>query len=403
MGAMLVGVTLLGLMLLLSLVLSGPFSPSSLMSLVWFLELCTQAWFGFYHISVRTQLLLVTFVASFMLGAVLGSSARVKTSQYVWSEGKIMRVIVCLTILLAATAPFLYIDLQTNASSDVTRISQSIRNYYVESLRSGNVPTTIKLIANGSVLLVVLVIAEPLARLGRYKKLALVSFGLIGTAVSFSKGYVILLMAYIISVKMFRSKRPYVIVLVAACTGCVILTASAVIRDNLEIIPYFRTYMMSSVPAFQLIADGEFRFQFPAVFGVLRPVFRFFGVALAPISDSDSWVEVPDHTNVFTAFGPALSDYGIVFTIIYFFVNRLGSGFVFRLARARYPVFVIMYGYVIFAIGASIFSDGFANWSTIVNYSLVFFAINCYARIRRHRSVAQKRSSNRLAERWTLL
>jgi oligosaccharide repeat unit polymerase len=384
MDAMLIGVVFLGFMLLLSLALTGIYSPSSLMLLVWCLEFAVQFWFKFYEIGLGTALLLLLFITCFVLGSFLGSSVRFKKSQYIWSEDRIYRVIICVSLLLGIVAPFLYANLAKNIDDNIPNLAQSVRNFYVESARSGYVPITITLVANFSIVLIVLLVASPITKIKLHMKSFLITYGLIGTAISFSKGYFLLLLAYIMSIQIFRRKRPYIFLLAGLCVTCLILIASAVVRDRLDVMQYLRTYTMSPVAAFQLIVDGKFHFPFPALFGFLKPIFRLFGSTIEPPSADANFVEVPDYTNVFTAFGPALSDYGVLFTALYFVLNGFGSGIVFSLARANYAIFRIMYGYVIFAIGASLFSDGFANWSTILNYSLVFLAINYYARRRSH-------------------
>ena len=167
--------------------------------------------------------------------------------------------------------------------------------------------------------------------------------------------------------------------MVAICSAFVFLTLYNVVRDRIDMDKYFRIYLLSSLPAFQLIVNGDFHFPFPTLFGFMKPVYESMGMNV-DIQIGNNFVEVPDYTNVFTAFGPALSNYGYVFTIFYFMINGFISGIVFNLAKSNYIIFKILYGFILFAIVTSVFSDAFALWNTIFNYLLVFSLINWYAR-----------------------
>jgi len=367
----------LGFMLLLSLRLRGFYSPSSLMLAVWFLEFVAQYYFGFYVIELKTEMLLAIFITSFVIGAFIGSSIKFKKSNYEWSENKIYNAIKLIFMLLVIVAPFLYLDIRNNVGFDVNNIAQSVRRYYVYSFSAGGTPITIKILANFSIILVVLVCI--CSKIKLHKKLIFFMCGLLGVTATFSKGYFLLMLCYILSLKIFQNKRRYLYLMVAICSAFVFLTLYNVVRDRIDMDKYFRIYLLSSLPAFQLIVNGDFHFPFPTLFGFMKPVYESMGMNV-DIQIGNNFVEVPDYTNVFTAFGPALSNYGYVFTIFYFMINGFISGIVFNLAKSNYIIFKILYGFILFAIVTSVFSDAFALWNTIFNYLLVFSLINWYAR-----------------------
>lgn len=377
MDAMLMGAILLVLMLLFSLKLTGFYSPSSLMLGLWFIDFTAQYWFGFYVIELKTVILLVLFITFYVIGAFIGSSIKFKKSNYIWSENKIYNTIKLIFMLLVIVAPFLYLDIRNNVGFDVNNIVQAVRRYYVDSYASGHGPITIKIVANFSIILCVLSCIRSNIKL--FKKIFFFACGILGATISCGKGYLVLMLGYVASLIIFQNKKRKSYLMVIILSAFLILTLSAVVRDNINVTPYFRIYILSSVPAFQMIVNGDFHFPFPTLFGFMKPVYESLGMNI-DIQIGDNFVEVPDHTNVFTAFGPALSNYGIVFTIIYFMVNGFISGIVFNLAKSNYMIFKILYGFIIFAIVTSVFSDAFALWSTIFNYLLVFSIINWYAR-----------------------
>lgn len=374
---LLMGAMLIGVMLLLSLRLTGVYSPSSLMLLVWCIDFIAQYYFGFYVIEFKTVILLVLFITIYAIGAFIGSSKKFKKSNYEWSENKIYNAIKLIFMLLLIIAPFLYLDLRNNVDFNVNNIVQSVRMYYVDSYASGHGPITIKIVANFSIILGVLSLIRSNRKL--FNKIFFFACGIMGATISGGKGYLVLMLGYLASLIIFQRKRrrPYLIVIILS--AFLFLTLSAVVRDNININTYYKIYLLSSVPAFQLIVKGYFHFPFPTLFGFMKPVYESLGMNIDFLI-GDTFVEVPEHINVFTAFGPALSNYGIVFTIIYFMINGLISGIVFNLAKSNYMIFKILYGFIIFAIVTSVFSDAFAQWSTIINYLLVFSIINYYAR-----------------------
>ena len=420
---LLMGIMILGSMLLLSLRFSGVYSPSSLMLAIWFLDFLAQYSFGFYVIELKTIMLLTIFISYFSMGAFFGSSVKFKKSTYEWSENKIYNAIKLIFMLLVIVAPFLYLDIRDNVGFDVDNFTRLVRTYYITA---ENTPITIKIAANFSIILVVLLFVH--ANIKFPIKFVLIMFALLSVTATFSKGYFLLMLCYIFSVKIFQNKRLYsyphltyyeknnnqnrqlqnqkmnkvnglcklntmkpksfkterkrkmgLSLIVTVLSALLVLILSAVVRDNLDIGTYFRIYFLSSVPAFQMIVNDEFYFSFPTILGFMKPVYESFGMNIGAII-SNNFVEVPDYTNVFTAFGPAFSDYGFLFTVLYFMVNGFISGIVFKLAKLNYMVFKILYGFVLFAIVTSVFSDAFALWSTIFNYSLVFLIIHLYAR-----------------------
>jgi oligosaccharide repeat unit polymerase len=375
---LLMGAMLLGLMLLFSLESRGFYSPSSLMLGLWFFEFTAQYWFGFYEIELKTVLLLVLFITFYVIGAFIGSSIKFKKSNYEWSENKIYNAIKLTFMLLVIVAPFLYLDIRNNVDFAVNNIAQSVRKYYVDSFGAGHVPLTIKIMANFSIILGVLSCIRSNIKL--FKKIFFFVCGVLGATISCGKGYLVLMLGYVLSAIIFQSKRRKLYLMVIILSAFSILTLSAVVRDKININKYYRIYLLSSVPAFQMIVNGDFHFPFPTLFGFMKPVFELFGMNIEVPGGGGNFVEVPDSTNVFTAFGPALSDYGILFTVVYFMINGFISGIVYKLAKSSYMIFKIMYGFVLFAIATSIFSDAFAAWSTIFNYLLVFSIINYYAR-----------------------
>jgi len=347
---------------------------------VWFFEFTAQYCFGFYEIELKTVILLVLFITFYVIGAFIGSSIKFKKSKYEWSENKIYDAIKWIFMLLVIVAPFLYLDIRNNVGFDVGNITQAVRRYYVDLYASGHGPITLKIVANFSIVLIVLVIG--CSKMKIPIKVFYIACGLLGAAISSGKGYLVLMLGYVASLIIFQSKRRKTYLLIILLSAFIILILSAFVRDNINVEPYFRIYLLSSVPAFQMIVNGDFHFPFPTIFGFLKPVYESLGMNI-DIQSGNNFVEVPDYTNVFTAFGPAFSDYGVLFTVLYFMVNGLISGIVFNLARSNYMIFKIMYGFVLFAIATSIFSDAFAQSSTIINYLLVFSVINYYARTKK--------------------
>lgn len=366
----------LALLFLICMRVGGFFSPGSLLVFVWLSEMGAQRYLGYYLIKTRTEILIGCFIASFVVGTFWAHFIKFRRSRYIWSERKIARAIVAVFIVVLITAPSLFMALRNAVAFDLPTLAQAFRRFLVEANVEGHLPLSLTIIANSSVVLVVLSSVPSEMRLPL--RLFMITIGIIGVAISFSKGYFVLMFGFVMATIVFRSGRRYVYAVGSLLAGLLVLLIFAVFRDRSGVADYFRIYLLSSVPAFELIVDNNFHFAFPTLFVFLKPIYEALGMSLTPAGDN--FVFVPDYTNVFTAFGPALSDYGAGFTSAYFMLNGFASGIVFRLAQARHMPFTIGYGFIIFAIVTSIFSDGFALWGTFAKYLAVWWAIDIYAR-----------------------
>ena len=392
--SLILGSIFLGSLLIVSIRLNGIFFPASLMLLVWIFDFIFQYVSGYYDINCFTIVFITLIISYYTMGSFLGMSLKYKKSEYLWSEKKLTHVIFFISVILIIFIPATFVDIYPVMATEASNIPLAIRQYYVSS---ASTPLSIKISANFSVVLIILLYKE--RRLSKYFKFCLIIFALVGVILPFSKGYLLMLLCYLFSISIFNADKahmiifknktklehvkPIFIIFCYFCLGVVVFLLSATVRDSIAVEEYLRIYILSSIPAFQLILNDEFRFPFPTLFGFMRPIYQSVGIKTDHIID-DNFVNVPDPTNVFTAFGPAFSDYGLLFTVLYFTFNGFISGLIFKLAKRDYIIAKIIYGFIIFAIIASIFSDGFVLWSTIINYLLIFIVINFYVRTKKN-------------------
>lgn len=367
---------------LISKIQRSLFAPSNLFLLVWASYLLLHWVTGFYNILPFTVLIIVHLSCYFSFGAFLGSFYNFKSANQVWSEIKLVKIIYLFFILLILNflffiAPNVYIFFREYESN----FGHFLRRHWLDYTY---VPIYLKFGVNFSIILIILLFVDK--KINIILKLIMIIISLLNVLSTFSKGYFLIAIFYIISVKYFKMKlashnlqRSKEILYLSTCFICVLIVFYLIlnVRENIDPFLYVKIYFFSPLPAFQLIANNEFNFPFPTLFGFLKPFFANLGLTVSDVID-DNYVYVPEPTNVFTIFGPCFSNYGLAFSVFYFFIIGFFSGLIYRLALAKHMVFIIFYGYIIYAIFASVFSDAFANIQTIANYLVVLFIINQY-------------------------
>jgi oligosaccharide repeat unit polymerase len=365
--------------LLISYKMSGLFSPSTVFCLIWFFDILAQIIMNYYIIELQTQISVGLLVLCFSLGSLSINKIKMAPCRFRWSSRRLQQSIMLIFWLILAMIPLIYLELRNNVGFNPSNFARAVRLYFLnKSINSGNSNIPFKIITNFSIIMIVLIFIDQ--QMSKVVKSLLVLFGLTCIAISFSKGYFVLLMGFLSSIVIFYVKKKLRVFLLLIIFLILVLVLSAVFRDKIAIGTYFRIYLLSSLPAFQMIVHGDFNFPFPTLFGYLRPIYSSLGIHVDTPTGSN-FVEVPEYTNVFTIFGPVMSDYGLVFSLIYFFINGLLSSCLFRLANSDNPIYKIMYGFVLFILFSSVFSDGFALWSTFIGYFGVFLSIHVFIRV----------------------
>jgi len=348
------------ILLVISVKISGYFSPSSILLSEWVVLFLMQVIFYFYNVSGKVFIILSFLITAFVSGSLISNTFKVHKCNVLISEKKITIVILLLGAVVVVCLPIVYNIIRNNVSFNSSKTAFLIRAYFVDIQAKQGIQLPVKIVSNVSIVLIVLLYIDK--RINRLLKLLLIIIALIGISVTATKGYYILLIGYLISATIFFKDNPRKTVFILLIIGILVLGLFAVLRDNMNIGLYLKIYLFSSLPAFEKIVINEFK----------------FGMA-----SGSNFVNVPEPTNVFTAFGPAYSNWGFVLSSIYFFLTGLVSGLVYKLANRNYFVFKLFYGYILSAIISSIFSDGFWLITTITNYMILLYAIYSYVKLKR--------------------
>jgi len=362
----------------MSILLTGLYSPSTLILILWFCFIGAHEILRFYSINLITQLHVACYLSSYVMGSIIMQKTKVTKSKYYWDAKILNKITLVLILCLLVFLPIIYFDLKNNGLFDANNKSQAIRRYYDNLNIIGKLPISLKIVSNFSIILLVLTFMK--RESNNITKPLVLILGLIGISASFSKGYFVLLLSFLMAIVIFYKRNKYLYIIGIVIFALSILVYSSIVRDRIDISKYFKIYFLSSLPAYQMIVNNEFKFAFPTALGfIIRPIMYFLDMPIdKPINGN--FVNVPESTNVFTAFGPIYSNFGFLISVVYFFINGIIAGKVYKLGKMGHIVFKIFYGYIIFSIITSIFSDGFANISTIFNYLLIFMMIHMFTK-----------------------
>lgn len=233
-------------------------------------------------------------------------------------------------------------------------------------------PLSVTVAANFGVILIYLTFSY---KINFFYKLFLSLLAIVAMLMPMSKGYLLMGICQLLSILLLKDKINKLSIIILAVLGIFLITLSAIFRDNIDLFEYFKIYVFSGLPALDLILNDVFEFQYPILF---RDSIIFISSIFGHTFNSslqDNFVFVPEYTNVFTIFGPIISDYGILFSFIYLSFIGFISGTVYKYALFGNYYAKFLYGFILFSILTSCFSDGFALISSYFKYAITFFAL----------------------------
>lgn len=368
-------VIFLGIVLLLFIFYGSKIgSPEILILSLWLLIFTINDILKIYELSFYLRFLISTYLVVYCIFSKLSycSTRPIRSVKYI-NDVVLMQIKVILLIsFIGMFFSIQYIIATVGNPFLDGNITQAIRRHFVELHDSGTTPIYLSVTANFGVLLIFFTYSSTLKA---STKFILVFIAFFATLIPMSKGYVLMGLSQIFALSLISNKVSYFKLIILITIGFIALSLSAVFRDSIDIYEYFKIYLFSALPAFDLLLHDKFSFPYPALFrDLLAPVFELFSDQNYRVIE-DNFVLVPEYTNVFTLFGPIVSDYGIFFAYIYIIFLGSISGIIFKLAYSGNKYGQFMYGFVVFSIATSIFSDGFSLLSTYIKYAITFYLL----------------------------
>jgi oligosaccharide repeat unit polymerase len=352
------------------------------MFLLWTIILSLNTFFAIYDLSLFLTILVLVNLVLFCFFSKLAFIIFQPKKNIIEVNNNYLRQILILVFSIIFALYFSY-SYFINEIADLNIQSNpflAIRQQLLVAFDAKLTPLSVTIAANFGVILIYVTFSS---NINFFYKSLLSLLAFIAMIMPMSKGYLLMGICQILAIILIKDKINKVNIFILALLGFVLVTLSAIFRDNINLYEYFKIYIFSGLPAFDLILNGIFEFQYPVLYrDTLIYFFNMFGYFFNS-NLQDNFVFVPEYTNIFTIFGPVISDYGILFSFIYLSIIGFISGIVYKYALFGNYYAKFLYGFVLFSILTSCFSDGFALISTYLKYAIIFFLLKIISSYRK--------------------
>lgn len=153
------------------------------------------------------------------------------------------------------------------------------------------------------------------------------------------------------------------------------MRAEAVDGEKVSTNDMLLTYVLSPMPAFDMVLNGEKNFSPGRTWRFFKAVTDKIGLTEKKELKESGWVYVPVLTNVYTVMFPYYVDFGYWGILIFSLIMGSGWGILYNEMRVGIPFFTVLYATLIYSVALQFFAD------YIVNYFSMVLQINIFCTI----------------------
>lgn len=290
-----------------------------------------------------------------------------------------------LNIMLIVSAVLIFLLYNVSRGSD--SIAGTIRMLSINH----ELPTSISLLmytfAFGIVFIICYFLENGIKYSNKFKLLCLLYLILI--LFQGNKGTIAQLVFAIIYILQFKNKLNKKI-LISIVLGCALLMSAVVIfrndAEDVTLIDYLLIYILSPLPAFDMILNSEFVVSGGApgsmTFAFLFRIFDAIGinVGIKQFQVDSWWVNVPLPTNVFTVMQTFYIDFGYLGIFIFSSLFGIIWGQLFNFTKRKIRVFILIYALFFYWLFLTFFADYIFTFFSI-SIQIIFFSMLFYLKI----------------------
>lgn len=134
-------------------------------------------------------------------------------------------------------------------------------------------------------------------------------------------------------------------------------------------------YVLSPMPAFDMVLNGEKQFSSGQTWRFFTEVANKLGLTKKYNSGESGWVSVPVPTNVYTVMFPYYVDFGYWGIFIFSLILGGGWGILYNEMKRGVPFFTVLYAVFIHTLALQFFADYIVNFLSMVIQINIFCAI----------------------------
>ena len=145
--------------------------------------------------------------------------------------------------------------------------------------------------------------------------------------------------------------------------------------DDMSMKDIALTYVLSPMPAFDMVLNGEKQFTPGRTWRFFTEVANKLGLTEKYNSGETGWVNVPVLTNVYTVMFPYYVDFGYWGIFIFSLILGSGWGVLYNEMKRGIPFFTVIYAVFIHTLVLQFFADYIVNFLSMVIQINIFCAI----------------------------